>query len=289
MTEQDNTYSKISYRVKKITICPVCEESFHREELHMGGGRMNAGDLSDELHRKYIPTQKYGPVYPLIYPISVCPKCYYATFPRHFESISDDMITVLKKKEVVRKNFIHPVLKDVDFEQPRTLKEGIASYYLAAICYEDFDSEISPTFLRGLCFLRAGWLTRYLHKTYPEENYNYMARIFLRKAAFFYGEIIHKKDTGIEHISNVPHYGPDLDNNYGYDGVLYLAGVLQLKYGQTENLVQRVKILKFARSAVSQMVGIGQTSRAKPSALIDKGRSLHRDIKKELSLIEHAS
>ena len=57
---------KISYRAKNETACPVCDNTFRREELLTGGGRMNAGDLTDELHRIYLPTQRYGEVYPLI-------------------------------------------------------------------------------------------------------------------------------------------------------------------------------------------------------------------------------
>ena len=49
---------KISYRLKKATTCPACKIEFSREEVHKGGGRMNAGDMTDELHREYLPTQK---------------------------------------------------------------------------------------------------------------------------------------------------------------------------------------------------------------------------------------
>ena len=55
-------------------------EQFLREELLSGSGRLLAGELTDELRRTYIPSQKYGAVYPLIYSIGVCPQCFLALF-----------------------------------------------------------------------------------------------------------------------------------------------------------------------------------------------------------------
>ncbi|MCK5250816.1 MAG: DUF2225 domain-containing protein, partial [Spirochaetaceae bacterium] len=158
-------------------------------------------------------------------------------------------------------------------------------YVLAALCYEYRDPGTTPTFLRGLSFLRAGWLARDLHNLMPADNYDYMSKIYLRKASFFYGEVLECERKGSESIENVPHHGPDLDNNFGFDGVLYLLGVLLLKYGQRDDSPRRVTALKAARSAVSRIVGMGQTSKSKPSALLDLGRELHKTIKKELEEI----
>ena len=65
---------KISFFAKNKTICPVCGAEFFRENLLSGGGRMNAGNLTPEMHRLYEPTHKYGKVYPLIYSVTVCPE-----------------------------------------------------------------------------------------------------------------------------------------------------------------------------------------------------------------------
>lgn len=278
--------AKISYRAKSETVCPVCDARFRREELLTGGGRMNAGDLTDELHRIYLPTQKYGEVYPLNYPVSVCPRCWYAAYPTYFDNLGDKARGIFKETVGERKNILRPIFPDLDFERDRTLPEGMASYVLAALCCEHLPPENSPTFLRGLSFLRAGWLAMDLHRGSPEENYDYMAGIFLRKASFFYSQVLECERTGSEDMGSIPHHGPDLDNNYGYDGVLYLVGVLLLKYGQRENTTHRKTALKEARAAVSRIVGMGQSSRAKPSAILDLGRDLHKSIKKELEALD---
>ncbi len=276
---------KVTYRAKNETVCPVCNNSFRREELLTGGGRMNAGNLTDELHRVYLPTQRYGEVYPLIYTVSVCPQCWYAAHPWHFEKLSYDEKEVIQEKIGERKNLIKPILKNVDFDNDRGLEEGIASYVLGAMCYEDRLPENNPTFMRALFFLRAGWLSEDLHNNLPSENYDYMAKIFLRKASFFYGEVLECESKGTENIEDIPHHGPDLDNNFGYDGVLYLLGVLLLKYGQSDDSSRRAAALKEARSAVARIVGMGKSSKSKPSALLDLGRELHKTIKKELEAI----
>ena len=53
---------KISYWSKTKCTCPCCRRDFEKEEMLTGGGRMNAGSLTDELHRNYIPSEKFGPV-----------------------------------------------------------------------------------------------------------------------------------------------------------------------------------------------------------------------------------
>jgi uncharacterized protein len=277
---------KVSYRAKKESVCPICDCNFHREELLTGGGRMNAGDLTDELHRIYLPTQKYGEIYPLVYPVSVCPRCWYAAYPRHFASVGYETTEILENDIETRKHYFKSIFPDLDFERDRTLQEGIASYVLAALCYEHRPTQDNPTFMCALSFLRAGWLANDLHAHRPQENFDYLAKIFLRKASFYYGEVILNEQKGTESIENIPHHGPDLDNNYGFDGVLYLVGVLLLKYGQSEDERKRAKSLKDARSAVSRIVGMGKSSKAKPSALLDLGRELHKTIKSELESLE---
>ena len=276
------TGPKVSFFAKEETLCPVCENTFRVEKQLTGGGRTNAGELTDELHRKYIPTTKYGHVYPLIYPVTVCPRCLYAAYPHHFEDISEDEINKIRDDIQKRKNFFRPVFPELDFERERTLEEGIASYVLAALCYEHRVLDTSPTFYRALSFLRAGWLSMELHELKPADNFDYMARIFLRKAAFFYSQVVERESSGIERLEGVKNFGPDLDKNYGFDGVLYLAGVLQYKYGQKENRENRIRTLKDARAAVARIVGMGKSSKSKPSVFLDLGRKIHKEIKKEL-------
>ncbi len=273
---------KVSYRAKNDTVCPICGYEFKREELLTGGGRMNAGELTEELHRVYLSTQKYGDVFPLIYPVSVCPQCWYAAYPRHFEELTAEEHSNIQDSIGRRKNLIKSLFKKLDFDKDRGLEEGISSYALAAQCYEYRVPKTNPTFYSGLSFIRGGWLAKDLHDRMPAENYDYMSRIFLRKASFYYGEVLEKERNRTESIEDIPHHGPDIDNNYGYDGVLYLLGVLLLNYGQSEDSSRRISALKEARSAVARIVGMGKSSKSKPSALLDLGRELHKKIKKEL-------
>ncbi|OQX28637.1 MAG: hypothetical protein B0D92_07885 [Spirochaeta sp. LUC14_002_19_P3] len=280
--------AKITYRAKDPTKCPLCGHQFYHEVMHTGGGRMNAANLSDELHRGYNPSQKYGAVYPLLYPVVVCPQCWYAAYPKHFMvpgSMSKDMISTLQKKSDERKKMIRPLFDHVDFKRDRTLAEGISSYVLAAACYDEFPKTLSPSFYRGLSFLRAGWLARDINTVQPNEHYDYMAEIFLRKASFFYYEVLIRQEEGSETLEDVTHYGPDIDTNFGFDGVLYLIGVLQLKYGGERNSAKRAAILKSAQTTVSKIVGFGEFSKGKPSVLLDLGRELYNAIKKELQAL----
>jgi uncharacterized protein (DUF2225 family) len=87
--EDPDKKPKLSYWSKTKCICPVCQRPFEKEEMLTGSGRMNAGDLTDELHRNYIPSEKYGAVYPLIYAIGACPRCHVALLWKDFEDIKD--------------------------------------------------------------------------------------------------------------------------------------------------------------------------------------------------------
>ena len=81
---------KISYYLKNPVICPLCGTVSKREDLLSGGGRFIAADLTDELRRIYEPSKKFGEIFPLNYPITVCPACFYATY-------HDDFILITPK------------------------------------------------------------------------------------------------------------------------------------------------------------------------------------------------
>ena len=63
----------ISYWSKEKVACPVCKKPFEREVMRSGNGRMIAGGLTEELHRIYEPSARFGRIYPLIYEIGCCP------------------------------------------------------------------------------------------------------------------------------------------------------------------------------------------------------------------------
>jgi len=276
---------KLTFYQKQELLCPVCGNAFHKEELLSGGGRMNAGDLTEELHREYRPTNKFGKVYPLLYPVTVCPSCFYASYPSDFQNPDGGRISRLKDEIGDRKSMTKRLFPELDFQINRRLQEGIASYMLAVSSYESAQPYNAPTLKQAFSCLRAAWLCMDSHKEKPDENYDYLAQIFYRKAGFLYNRVIEQEQSGKESVEGVPHLGPDLDNNYGFDGVLYLAGYLEFKYGQRSNPERRSAQLKKARSTVSRIVGMGKSSKSKPSALLELARDLHKKIKDELDEI----
>jgi hypothetical protein len=272
----------ITFFAKHPTTCPVCGREFKRENVRTGRGRMIAGELTDELRRLYEPTEKYGEVYPLIYPLTVCPECYYAAFQNDFTAISDDVARQLEGQSDNRINTVQALFKELDFERPRGLEEGIASYYLAISSMESFPPEMSPTIKRGLSALRAAWLCGDLHRKKPGEHYDYVQEIFYHKAWYFYRLALQRDEAGKEGIADVKQLGPDVDQNYGYDGVLLVAATLEYKYGPREDAEKRRKSLEKAKATVGRLFGLGKASKNKPQTILERARELHRTINEEL-------
>jgi len=244
---------------------------------------MNAGDLPKELHRIYLPTKKFGEVYPLLYPVMVCPSCFYSAYQGDFSKITSARVQILKKEIGDRKTLLKSIFPSLDFHTPRGLEEGIASYVFAAKCYDSAAKDLNPNFKQAISCLRAAWLCQDLHSVNKGENYDYLGLIFYRKASYFYSRVIELEQKGEESVAGAGNLGPDIDNNFGFDGVLYLSGFLEYKYGQRGNPERRAKQLRKARSTVSRIVGMGKSSKSKPSALLDLSRDLHKLIKDELN------
>jgi len=266
---------RITFFTKNPTVCPVCETSFFKEDLLSGGGRLIAGNLTDELHRLYEPSKKYGEVYPLIYPVVVCPSCFYAAFNQDFAEMKDPAATQIREDADRRRDSVSLLFKELNFAEFRSLKEGVASYILALMCYDFREENLSPTLLRGLCALRAAWLLDDLHAKFPGENYDYLTRMFYRKARFFYLAAVERAQTGEEPLGANVMYGPDLDKNYGFDGFLYIAGLLEYKYGPRKESELRVKSLESGKRIISKLFGSGKASRSKPSAILEKAKDLY--------------
>jgi uncharacterized protein (DUF2225 family) len=286
MSDQDQEAKKTTFFSKNPIVCPVCETSFYREDLLSGGGRLIAGELTEELHRTYEPSKKFGELYPLVYAVLVCPGCLCAAYPQDFLEIKGELIEALREQTDGRVQSVSLVFKDLDFTSYRGLKEGAASYYLAMMCYGLLDKHYSPTLKRALSALRAAWLLDSLHRKAFSENYDYLSRLFYRKARFFYMQAIEMAQTGQEPLEANVNFGPDLDKNYGYDGLLYVAGLLEYKYGPRKSSEKRIKSLENAKRIVSKLFGTGKASKSKPSAILDKARELYEEMNKELKQIQ---
>jgi len=272
----------ITFFSKEDIVCPVCEETFQREDLRTGRGRLIAGSLTDELRRLYEPTQKYGEVYPLVYSVTVCPKCRFAAFPQDFNALPLGTLKAIEGETETRIGSLDKIFPNLDFAQPRTLQTGIAAYHYAIYCMQHFPEDFSPTIKSGLAALRAAWLSDDLNRKLAGEHYDYLSQIYYHKAWFFYTQALKYEEDGTEGIADAGVLGPDIDQNYGYDGVLYIAAQLEFKYGPRENPELRKASLERAKTMVGRLFGLGKASKNKPSTLLERARDIHSAINKEL-------
>ncbi len=286
---------KLTFFEKKQTVCPVCDGKFYREDLLSGGGRLIAGDLNAELRRLYVPSKKFGEVSPLLYPVTVCPDCFYAVFAQDFAAIPDRSLRKAEQNAEERHRSAALVFPRLDFTAPRTLFEGTASYFLAMMCYDFFDKKANPTFKAGLCSLRAAWLLADLHEKFPRDNWSYLSLVFYRKARFYYRTSLEKEGAGLEAFDSNLAFGPDIDKNYGYDGVIYLAAYLDFRYGAgarqsavggggaVPDPEKRAFELENARRMMAKIFGVGKSSKNKPAILLDKAKEVYEQMGQELA------
>lgn len=289
--EQDNSVSeekRITFFEKKPRTCPVCGQEFYHETLLTGGGRLIAGPLRNDLRRMYEKSKKYGNVYPLIYVVAVCPNCLYAAFAEDFLYIEEK-----KKEDILREaTYREKYLKEffgynVDFTKNRNLLSGAASYFLAICGYYWHVKDDFPTLKKALCCLRLSWILEDLDKEEPEENWTKLIPFFQFKATEYYSLAIEYMQDGKEQNDKVKSYGPDIDNNYGFEGMLYMGALLAMscsKFIPDPNV--RAKTLSQASKKISRVFGSGKTSRSKPSAILEKIKDLHKEIKAQLAEIK---
>jgi uncharacterized protein (DUF2225 family) len=282
--EKDNP--KVSYSSKEEFTCPACGEKFHREELLSGSGRLIAGELTDELHRLYEPTEKYGRVYPLVYVATVCPQCLFASGPADFSKLPKDAVEKVQGDAAKRRHELRLICDDwdeLDFTQPRTLEAGAVSQYLALRCYDYFPLDVSPTIKQALAALRAGWLFDYLNEEKPGHNYDWLAKAFKKKSAICYSAALEREAAGKETLSALDNFGPDTDKNYAYEGALYMAAMLNYKYGPRNDNTARLASLDEGKRDLAKLFGSGKSSKAKPGSILEKAKALYESIGNEIS------
>jgi uncharacterized protein len=277
---------KVTFFEKKQTVCPVCEAKFFREDLLSGGGRLIAGQLTEELRRLYEPSKKFGEVSPLIYPVTVCPVCFFSAFPADFAHLPAGRVGDAEAAADSRREAVGNIFPEMDFSMPRTLREGVASYFFAISCYEYYEKGANPTFKSGLASLRAAWLLSDLDAHFSGENYDLLAQQFYRKARFYYIQTLRREQGALEPLADGLQLGPDLDKNYGYDGLIYLAGYLDYKYGPQEETDKRVASLEAAKRTIAKVFGMGRASKSKPSALLDMSKSIYASIGEEIARLK---
>lgn len=279
----DKSKPSISYWSKDKMTCPVCNKAFQREVMLSGNGRMIAGSLTQELHRNYEPSKKFGRVYPLIYEIGACPNCFCAFFWNDFKELKDkaiaDKIYDHMEKRQCAANEIFPYF---NLKHERSLFDGAAMYYLALLTYNDVGADMIPTLKQGILSLRLAWLCDELNQRCADHNYDYIAQVFYRKALYFYQQAVVNETQRKEKSSSLGNMGPDMDKNYGWDGVIYLCGLLEYKYGQTDDVQLRLKKLSESKTAIARIFGLGKSSKNKPGPLLEHARDLYDLLTKEV-------
>lgn len=274
----------VSYWAKELVECPVCKKKFRPEMMRQGGGRTIAGDLTDGLHSNYEVSKKFGKIYPLIYDIGACPYCETALFWRDFKEINDqNTFTRISQDRENRIKAVKNIFPHYNLENERTLYDAVAAYYLALHCYDKVNAAYAPTFKSGLICLRLAWLCKDLNEVYPDHNFLYISQVFYRKALFFYQQTLINEGNGTESIGTVVYFGPDTDKNYGYNGLVYLAALLEFKYGQTNNQQSRLKKLDEGKRSIAKIFGLGKSSKAKPGPLLEVARSVYDAISEEIA------
>lgn len=280
----DKKKAAISYWSKEKCICPVCKKTFDREVMLSGNGRMIAGGLSDDLHRTFEPSARFGRIYPLIYEIGACPHCNTALLWGDFKELKNkEVIDRLFEKREERKKKVSVVFPHYNLSHERSLYDGVAMYYLAILTYSEVNSELLPTMKSAFLTLRLAWLTKELDQVCPDHNFDYISQVFYRKALFFYHQAIANETNRTEKCSTISNFGPDMDKNYGWDGVIYLCGLLEYKYGQKEDVQLRLKRLSESKTAIARIFGLGKSSKSKPGPLLEKSRDLYDLLSKEVS------
>lgn len=274
---------KVSYLSKDELSCPVCSTTFQREDLLSGGGRLIAGPITDELHRLYEPSARYGDVYPLVYQATVCPACWFGSMDKDFGALPIGAKDRAWRDRNRRIEDICGIFPDLDFHKNRDLITGAASQYLTMLCYDYYPPTAAPTVKQGIAALRAGWLFDELNNKKPVEHFNWLAKLFKKKAQFFYSEALNKEQAGQESIATAKNLGPDTDKNYGYEGVLYLSALLSFRYGPTEDTEHRIGYLGNAKRTLAKMFGLGKSSKSKPGPLLEHARNLYDRINRELN------
>jgi uncharacterized protein (DUF2225 family) len=274
---------KITFQSKEEYTCPACGAVFHREELLSGSGRLIAGILTDELHRLYEPSAKYGEIFPLAYQATVCPECWFTATDKDFVDFPKnqrDKVQADQEKRIADTKLVFP---EADFSASRDIITGTASLYLLVRSYDYFPKEFSPTIKQAIASLRAGWMLDEMDRKFPDQHYDWLSKLFKKKAHYFYNEAIRREQRGKETLSALKNFGPDTDKNYSYEGALYLSALLTFKYCYHDNLQLRAQSLEEAKRTIARIFGVGKSSKSKPGPLLEHARELYENISKELN------
>lgn len=272
---------KISFRAKETTVCPICEYEHYREQMFQGGGRLIAGKITKELRRLYEKNKKFGRINPNDYLLVVCPKCLYTAFPKDWNTLQPSEMERIKSTIGERKINLEKILGPIDFNQDRNLISGAASFLLAIDCYQNRLPYIAPTPKKAVCCLKSAWYFDDLHTEFPSLGYDRVRDFLYQKASGWYQATLEIMQTGAEPVDVAAQIlGPDTDNNWGFDGVIYLNAYLSLKFKDklASTPEKQLEILSRAKRMLAKLYGSGKSSKSKPSVLLDIARELYDEL-----------
>lgn len=278
----------ISYRVKDKSVCKVCGFEHNREQLHSGGGRLIAGKLTAELRRLYEVSKKYGKVYPLAYSMLTCPQCLFTSFPIDFGALTPDEVEKLKKATLDRRTTIEKIVGPVDFADDRNLVSGAATYLLAIDCYQMRGFGVAPTPKKAICALRGAWLFQDMAEEFPKYGFEKLSEFLYLKAVSWYIPTLEIMTNGREpHEQFINLLGPDTDNNWGFDGVIYINGFLTKRYLNqlAPTKEKKLEYLDRSKRYLGKLYGMGRASKSKPSVIIDMAKELYEELQKEIDAL----
>lgn len=271
MNKQQVTF----FSKNKIT-CPSCHTIFQREELQTGRGRINAGELTDELRRLYIPTQKYGVVNPLLYPILVCPKCLFAGLLSDFQKLPAANIKSIASEVENRHTLISKTFGiTIDFTERRSLITGLAAYILAFASTIHLPKTFSPTARRGLYTLRAAWLAGDSYYQSKITHFKDLQKEMYHQAYLNYDLALDRQIQAEEPFDGFVWMGPDVDTNFGYDGMLYITALLNLKHLSLLPVDEQLIKLGQTKRVLSKIFGVGKATKEKPTVLVSNAKNLY--------------
>jgi uncharacterized protein (DUF2225 family) len=271
---------KISFRSKDNTKCPACGADHQKEQLFQGGGRLIAGNLTKDLRRIYEKNKKFGRVNPNDYVINVCPKCLYASFPKDW-ALSQEDLPKIKNSAGTRRTNIEKILGTLDFAQDRNLPLGAASYLLAIDCYQQRGVSVAPTPKKGVSAIKGAWYFDDLHSEFPSIGYDKVRDLLYRKATVWYASTLEMMQAGPEPVDIASQIlGPDTDNNWGFDGVIYLNSYLTMKYKEqlAHTPEKQLDLLVKAKRSLAKLYGGGKASKSKPSAILELAKETYDEM-----------
>ena len=278
----------VSFFSKDDTTCPVCKFVFNREIMRTGGGRLISLHIRDDLRRVYKESKKYGKIYPLIYNVVVCPSCWFASLPDDFLAGKEFNLKLLKEHTGKRKELSKIIFENTvfNFSNKRNLETGLLSFFLAINCYNYYNNDSYSKVKKALCAMRASWCCFDLMEK-GESDFEAISQYFRLLAFNCYEKYMESSYQSKDKFLELENYGPDLDNNYGYVGFLYLLTYLGCQFiDLLNNQELQYKKLNEYRISLSKVFGFGKPSKKTPSALIGKAKELYENIKIYIEKIE---